>query len=404
MLEADYNSALQLLMKYPEAHSASQVATLVHDAMYLRSNLDPAGGRHVIAKWTGRSPPVIERPGTPATEASSINENASHDAATPNRRAKRLPQLPGGLKGLLEDASRGIYTQGERWGLNQAVRDVVVEVEKNVQQVQTRTHSRMHSRTQSIGVDSSVQILEAMRTRLDAVETRNRALASMLDGAVATLWDAQRDDVQSTTSQERTLELTAAIAKVQFVQVYLADPSLALPVEQEPQTTVGTTEDASNMHSTTSESSIEEPNPDNGAANTKVSTEDTAQSDAPPKKVKPPRSSRPATAEPQTTPASTAPKPTRPPLEQSSFSWMLGHDEVPSSSARKAFMSGAPFREGSYRGKSSARSSNAYLFGEQQDDPLTRTDSGTKSKVKQDEAEKEKLFQLGTIRSKPDDK
>lgn len=407
VLEADYNSALQLLMKYPASGLGEGVTSLVEDAVYLKTHLDADGGSHIISKRTGRPPPVVDRPRTPTP---SQPPSARPYSPTVSTRPHRLGQVPGGLESLLQDATRGLYTRGERLGLNQAVRDVVVEVKKNVQNVQSRTHSRTTSRSQMIEHTAEGQGSESPQVRLIGLQSRNQALAKMLDAAVATLWEGQRNGQDAKAgSEEQVQAMTAAIAKVQFVQIYLADPTLALPVETSPQkadVSAGTNEMKPNESETGSR--IEAPASDNAQnqrvdappegprEKTDVGTAEVADGQV----IEQSTASKRSTARPKTSAAS---KPSRPALEQSSFSWMLGQESSPSGSARRTFMSASPFKEGSYRGSFSARGSNAFLFGDDQEDPFAKpgTESKPQDKAGKGADEKDEPLRLGTIKSKP---
>lgn len=391
-------------MRYSHSTKATGVPGLVDDALYLSKHLHVAGGAHIITKRTGRPPTLPDRPSTPAKATNShvtdlSRQQSSASLGTPHRRSK----LPSGLEGMLEDASRGLYTRGERLGLNKAVRDVVLEVKKNVQTVQARTHSRMQSLNDAADDEAVSTRNDTLEARLTDLQSRNDALAKMLDEAVTTLWNGQKEGQEARPAAEETAQaVTAAIAKVQFVQVYLADPSLALPIEpavEEPSTSAGLKESVkSEVEAVTASSTSKEPQ-QRDEHQQKISSPTPSTKDEPavssvgrsaPVKV--------ATTRPKT---SQAPKPARPTLEQSSFSWMLGQEEA-SGSARKTFMSAAPFKEGSYRGRTSTHGSNAYLFGDAQDDPFVQSkfEGKPKDKASNVAAEKERLFQLGTLRGK----
>ena len=68
-------------------------------------------------------------------------------------------------------------------------------------------------------------------SRIRELEARNKQLSELLAVAVNELWDYQRSVVEGDdhSQDERSVEkLSAAIAKVQYIQVYLEQPSLQL--------------------------------------------------------------------------------------------------------------------------------------------------------------------------------
>lgn len=93
------------------------------------------------------------------------------------------------------------------------------EVQKKAQEIRaSQTPSPPPWRQSSIG-------------RVRELETRNKQLSELLATAVSELWECQRSIVEddNQVKDERNVEkLSAAIAKVQYIQVYLEQPSLQL--------------------------------------------------------------------------------------------------------------------------------------------------------------------------------
>ena len=140
----------------------------------------------------------------------------------------------------MQNAARSVYSSGERLGVNKAVREAVGDVRKNVLSIRTDLRNRTHSRntsTTSSYVESDTPA--SMQKRLDDLLTRNKSLAEMLEGAVHELWKQHKDLATAESNSlsghgdRRVESFTMAIAKVQLAQVYLEDPELPLPEEEE---------------------------------------------------------------------------------------------------------------------------------------------------------------------------
>jgi TBC1 domain family protein 5 len=65
LLEADYNSALGLLLRYPELDQGFPAQTLGIDALYLKAHMHSDGGSYCVLKYTGRPLLKSDRPATP---------------------------------------------------------------------------------------------------------------------------------------------------------------------------------------------------------------------------------------------------------------------------------------------------------------------------------------------------
>lgn len=242
MLEADYSSALTILLRYPSSPEYRAV-TFVQDALYLRSNLSIAGGSHIISQYSGKDPAAGRRKGR---SADVKNQTPKTDGRTPARAQKKSIyrptsplQLPAhyfrkqGIDVLLHDAAKAVYQRGEKWGVNQAVRDAVDEVKKNMQGLQTG--SPPPRREMAIGrwsLDEGGYAQEPPKFDLKSVERleeRNKVLARMLEEALEEL-DRYKTGQQK--GEQRIEEDAAAwglaVAKVQFVKSHLADSDLAL--------------------------------------------------------------------------------------------------------------------------------------------------------------------------------
>lgn len=408
LLECDNSEALRLLLHYPEPSASDPPPTFVDDALYLMNNRHSEAGYHVIEERTGRQPP---KPKTPPP--SSTPQRPLSNFVTP----ARFREQSSGLESLFHSAAREVYSRGEKLGVNQAVRDAVQEVRKNVQG---------HSRTDSVNPtkQDSGQVASndhgALLQQIDALKERNKSLAKMLETAVSELWTQQKGSGMEKTAAKQDIDaFTLAIGKVQFVQVYLEDASLDLPAESSPpaqamelsiETATDAPKDKAITEQTDSTPSI--------AAEQGTTAQDPAPPTSNPSKDHNEDNKSLVTGDslPPTHSASPAKKTIRPRINEPSFSWILGQDEKPgenSTSARSTFLrSTSPFtmpeQQSPANRRSNARSSAAYLFGDDDEDTAkavptpakVRRPSRSKEKKKGADVDDEEVFVLGTLKSK----
>ncbi|KAJ8120122.1 hypothetical protein ONZ43_g3089 [Nemania bipapillata] len=226
LLEADYSVALQLLLKYPVPKAPNGPHTFIDDAVYLRDHQDTTGGAELISKYTGRipSPPSTLRPTTPRAAAPSLRQKLAGTRSPLSPPRFRPP--PGGVEALF-GAAKNVLEQGERLGINQAVRDAMVEIRRNVQEAKSsmKTSRDLFSEPRPNTAIRAVAIMDR----------RNRRLASMLDEPIASLQNLGTASGLDGDKQKAQDMLDVAVAKLQFIKVYLEDSTLALPDEEDTQ-------------------------------------------------------------------------------------------------------------------------------------------------------------------------
>lgn len=404
LIETDVENVLPLLLRYPELPLDTSAATFVADAVHLRSRLDSTAGAHIIEKYSNRSPPVVRvtspLPEVADTESHNAQYAMPHRTFSPFATPSRILQDSGGLEAVLQDAARGVYSRGERWGVNKAVRDAVGEVRKNVQTLQIRSGTPSGSARVSTepaqheppALSSSADLL----LRLNELEARNKALAKMLQSATHDLWK-QQDDVPA--DDDKTKLFNMAVASVQLVQVYLEDSSLQLPVEE----AIVRSQPAKTDTESSRNKLIEE-NTNTKPAKDQLPSPDTVKTGSQQSKASAPRQVTPTPTIPATRRVKRAPstsvnadssaapglssidqssasKASPRPSLQSSYSWMLGQDEKAAGASRSLpasrslfgdspyansspYATSSPFEGGSTRG---TRASAGFLFGDAQD-------------------------------------
>lgn len=392
MLEADYSVCLQLLLKYPAPDKAHGPDTFVEDAVYLRGHLNVSGGSALINKYTGRMPSTVKpaedsRPTTPSFKSfTSIRNRSLGGAKSPLNSSARFMQQQGGasVEALFQNAAkgaRGVFERGEKLGINQAVRDAVGEIRRGFNEARSTTGLPRTPR--------EILKYEGGATAVAAMEKRNRQLGSMLEETIESLKslaEAKLEDRQKSLEQ-----VEIAAAKVQFVKIYLDDPTMEVPELNSP-----TTEDVPK------ELNDSPPAPDVKAKGAKppprtelpkpgqlpISTlslaeDKTGDKGGSSQSQNMSTSTHPSGSNamdnvsggPQSDPLQvgiaplakrpSAPTPTRSTLAQSSFSWMLEPDESAQSSSRPPSASKSPPSAAhKKRPNNASRERNAFLFGE----------------------------------------
>jgi TBC1 domain family protein 5 len=416
VIEANYSIALMLLLKYPAPSSSHGPQTFVEDAIYLRDNFSAAGGSEIIAKYSGKSPPrlsSLSRPSTPLDQVLG-HKRALSRTRTPLSSPARFLQQQGGVEALLSGAARGVFDRGERLGINQAVRDAVGEVKKNMQGLQSPRPNSVPRRTSDVmrwSLDEGRSVASSKIT-ISAMNKRNLQLSHMLDQAMAELRSASvaRDGDKDTYVKAMDL----AIAKVEFVKIYLEDSTMPLPVDEHPHAP-----SSPSPHEAAAIPQIAQPVPlkpgsESRAINSSLDseTETTTVELAPSPVSKPVQPIEiPIIATPPaliTTPEPISgsesdvtlsirpkpPVPTRSTIANSSFSWMLEPDASPmSSNPSSPPKSGSPFLKSGRKPTSGpSREKAAFLFGDDGGESSRSTRPTTTPDI-------EEGFKLGTIRS-----
>ena len=381
MLEADYTAALTLLLRYPVPSPPHGPPSFVSDALYLRDNLLLDGGDHIISKYSRRAPETTVTRKLPKKikKARTADQTAAHKAASPTLTPAKFFQDQGGIEGIIHEAAKGVYSQGEKWGVGKALRGAV----QGLQSSNTSPRSAHRSRW---SLDTGKVVSEKppdMVAKIESLEQRNRSLAKLLENAVNELWVQQKDIRQKEEKHGDALSL--AIAKVQFVQVYLENSSMQLPTEGAPaegvedeqsKTTVTIHQTHHRTHPAQHDGSAEAgraSNPNVGRALPITDPNAATMSAAP-------LPSTPKIGSPLRPPSSSPSQQPRPTLAQSPFSWMLGEEQQKSN-----FVSASPFQQekrdstekaGSLFGEAGSRPGSADAAEEDEDVFTSRTLKG----------------------------
>ncbi|KAJ4361792.1 hypothetical protein N0V83_010733 [Neocucurbitaria cava] len=396
LIAADTNEAFALLLRYPEPPGPAY--TLIKDALYLRDHLTPQGGAEIISRY-GKQAPVIE------PEAASIIRDPSPSPSFASSRTRHslgsprsfVSQQGGGIEALLQGAAKNVLERGSQWGVGKALRDAVGEVRKNVEAYQSGTNSgqttprsggREFRKPAQSNPRPGIERLHsgnAMR-KIEELDKRNKSLAKMLETAVGDLWEyhRERNEQQQTDNdddkrKEAMEALSLAIAKVQFVQVYLDDATLPLPVEEITEQ-VATAKAAATLTSSQPQSPVSPERTSSIPPVTISAASDRARLATTSSTKSPPLSPRPTSPPAQglvpssQLPTNLSPR-SRPHLTSSNFSWMLSED-----SASSNFASGTAHSTFSSDEKRRMKG-KGFLFGDNDEDDDSTVKEGKRGSV-----------------------
>lgn len=220
MLEADYSVCLQLLLKYPAPDAAHGPHTFVDDALHLKDDLSASGGSALVTKYTGRAP---DPPGSVAPGRAVANTGRAQPRPRPQVQspAKLLQQQQAGVEAFLQGAAKGakgVLERSERLGINQAVRDAMGELKRNMQNFNEARAATISGK--QIATEDGAKAIAIL-------DARNKHLASFLDETIANLKAVASSGLEDKVKSLELIEVAAA--KVQFVLVYLQDSTMEVP-------------------------------------------------------------------------------------------------------------------------------------------------------------------------------
>ncbi|KAF2634852.1 RabGAP/TBC [Massarina eburnea CBS 473.64] len=371
LIKADTNEAFALLLRYPEPNAPAY--TFIKDALYLRDHLTPEGGAEIISRY-GKKAPIIEANTPPSTRMSSPTPSSHRPTNSLGSPRSFVTQQGAGIEAILQGAAKNVMERGSQWGVGKVLRDAVGEVRKNVEAIQTggtstpntpRSGGREYRKPGQLAISANQRpVLDRIHSgnamkKIEGLERRSRNLAKMLENAVGELWDYHKERSEDGKEQKESMEaLSLAIAKVQFVHVYLEDSTIPLPVDE-------TTEQAATASAT---ASLLSPKPVSPPMPERTPSAPPVPSDLP--SLSTPTTSTPlpmSPPQPAQPPASSLSPRSRPTLASSNFSWMLGQDSTASTfasnTAHSAFASDEKRR---LKGK-------GFLFGDDDDDGFGQT-------------------------------
>ncbi|OJJ38995.1 hypothetical protein ASPWEDRAFT_735724 [Aspergillus wentii DTO 134E9] len=228
LLEADCSSALMLLLRYPSPvpHPPHE---FVYDGVYLEQNPTADRGRFIISKYSGKPPGSLRSPSQSTARLAPIRKSrfrrdfrgvseGNSPAQSPGRNS------PKGLETIFQDVSDGIQRRTETWGVAKAVRGAMSEARRNIQSIQTEANFPSLSPREAAWQESTA--VTNLKSRLDRLEDRNRALAQTLSQSLNDL----RSQLEKSESLDKdaTKAMQQSLTRIQSVQTCLEDPSTPL--------------------------------------------------------------------------------------------------------------------------------------------------------------------------------
>lgn len=194
-------------------------------------------------KYTGKMPdPISEpRPATPESKFQGLSlRNRAQGARSPITSPARFISQRGGVEALFQGAAKNVIERGEKLGINQAVRDAMGEIRRNMQdlRVSSRGTTPITSRHDIftnglLGTSPGGRGDESQTVA--ALERRNKQLALLLGEAITGLQMLAGANLEGDPAKNLETVETAA-AKAQFVKIYLEDSSLDLNLDLPPPT------------------------------------------------------------------------------------------------------------------------------------------------------------------------
>ena len=380
VLEADYTEALTLLLRYPVPPAPHNETTYVLHALYLRENLSLDGGDHIISKYSARVPETTVTRKLPkkVKRARTADQAATQKAliASRKRPASSVKEVreQRDISGIIQEAAKGVYLQGEKWGVAKALRGAVQGIH-----AANATPSRA-SEGSHWSLDGSKPISDSspaeLVAKVETLEQRNKSLAKLLENAVSELWTQQKAIKEKDGENSINETLSLAVARVQFVQVYLENSSMALPADSLSPADEPTSNEESRGQSKPSRHRHQPSNSLDGIVEASHESKTSTNTDLTPRSSTRHIHATNPTSTPDTTHMGSTTSATksglspslqhRPALAQSPYSWMLGEEQ-----RKSAFVAASPFASDAR----DTRGRKGSLFGDEDGDGGSRRDS-----------------------------
>lgn len=337
LIDADYTTAITTLTKLDLPEEGDSVRAIVRDALELARHKTEEAGADITQLRTGRRQYTNPLGGGEPVARSSTPQNRSHRRVrsqhqTPSPSPARFTTPQKHLETLFSNVSNNFQKNAEGWSVqnvSKALKGAVGEARRNLEQYQVG-----HSRGSSLDIPRdgastehiSEGINQSLVDRLKKLEERNQALAKMLEDVQETLrkWKATNPQLPGIVEDV----FNTALAKMQFVSVYLSDSDIPIP-EHSPvaeQKALKHSDEESSTHSPSSKQN--EPN------SSKDDTDMVKSTNAETRETQNLQGS----SQQETTMSPTPRSSVRPSLAESSFSFMLGEKPHRSSFVRSTPM------------------------------------------------------------------
>lgn len=237
LIDADYTTAITTLSRFSLSAEDTSRAVM-YDALSLVQERSPANGAMIIDRRTGKAPHVRSTLDSAATPNSKHQRLRSPNTSPSSTSQARFSTPQRQLEGLFANVTTN-FGKNADWGVqnvSKAIRGAVGEVKRNVEHFQAQAQQVAHARAATFSVPQPVIIKnddhQDVDEQLQALRERNRALGKMLEQAQESLrsWKAAKAPAAGVAQLNSSEDVfNTALAKIQFVSVYLADEEIPLP-------------------------------------------------------------------------------------------------------------------------------------------------------------------------------
>jgi TBC1 domain family protein 5 len=136
-----------------------------------------------------------------------------------------------GLEALFQEVYGEVQRRTEGWSIAKAVKGAVGEVKRNVQNLQQEASGPSPRRDLITGhQESDTSDHRNLTQRIQELQERSKVLAKMLGTALESLRQVKECAINDRAGINDE-SFNIILAKLQFVQTYLADPEIPLPAE-----------------------------------------------------------------------------------------------------------------------------------------------------------------------------
>lgn len=227
LIDADYTTAITALTHYALPDSSGEPRSLVKDAIFLDRNRNTEAGATVIQHYTARRPKQPEgfrSHSSSAVRAAQTPRHRHSPSGSPGRFASSQKQL----EGLFQEVAGGLQRRTEGWNVSKTVRSAVGEIHRNMNNYQTSNTRQAGGDIRHLDRPEDATVI--LQSRLQELQDRNALLSKMLEDAVQSLRSVKLTSKESAAEAEQNLNIS--LAKIQFVSVYLSDPDIPIPKEE----------------------------------------------------------------------------------------------------------------------------------------------------------------------------
>jgi len=241
LIDADYTTAITTITRLQLPSKGDSARAIVKDAVQLAKRRTTEAGADITQLRTGRrqytNPLAIEEP---VVRASTPTQARTHrrlksSQISPSSSPARFATPQRQLESLFNNVSSNFQKGAEGWSVqnvSKALRGAVGEVRRNVEHLQAGTapsRTSIDTLRNSTEDDAAIpsSIAHDLANQLRKLEDRNKALAKMLETAQESLRKWKSDSSNHNAQGEDAFN--TALARIQFVSVYLTDSDIPIP-------------------------------------------------------------------------------------------------------------------------------------------------------------------------------